>query len=351
MQELLPHMSATLILTDDRERSERLARRTQVFGRWVLHDLYGDAPLPKTPPGSIVSDLLKPTSDTIARLQRVLAVLRGPRTALIWLLHDNSPRAQMQAKALKANRLVAVGALLSEGKPQGPAPEKAESPVHSVQDVAKRTGELLAGMLYRGQAPTPPELAAGATLVLDAVRAEGVHEWLDLVGRFDDATLEHCLMVAGFAAAFGLSLALNRTDAARLTEAALLHDVGKSRIPRDVLNKPGPLDADERQLMREHAAHGYAMLQGKGFDPAILAVVRSHHEMLDGSGYPDRLEGNAITDLIRLVTICDVFAALVERRPYRAPLTSTDAYATLLGMNGRLDADLVRAFQPVAGAC
>jgi HD-GYP domain-containing protein (c-di-GMP phosphodiesterase class II) len=92
------------------------------------------------------------------------------------------------------------------------------------------------------------------------------------------------------------------------------------------------------------------MLGGNGFDDEILAVVRSHHEMLDGSGYPDGLVGHKIPDLVRLVTVCDVYGALIERRPYRAPVPAENAYETLRGMTGRLDAHLVSAFKPVTDA-
>ena len=79
-------------------------------------------------------------------------------------------------------------------------------------------------------------------------------------------------------------------------------------------------------------------------------VVRHHHEMLDGSGYPDGLKGDAIRDIVRLITVCDVYAALVERRLYRPPQTAREALRILHGMDGKLDADLVRAFaRSVAG--
>lgn len=80
------------------------------------------------------------------------------------------------------------------------------------------------------------------------------------------------------------------------------------------------------------------MLVGQGFKEVMLAVVRSHHEMLDGSGYPNALQGGQIPDLVRLVTVCDIYGALIERRPYRAPMAGEKAYAILDGMAGRLDA-------------
>ena len=76
--------------------------------------------------------------------------------------------------------------------------------------------------------------------------------------------------------------------------------------------------------------------------------VRSHHEYLDGSGYPDALKAPAISDLVRLLTISDIFAALIELRPYRSPMSRLDAYNSLRGMDGKLETSLVNAFRDVA---
>lgn len=102
--------------------------------------------------------------------------------------------------------------------------------------------------------------------------------------------------------------------------------------------------------MRTHAALGYDMLVDGDFSPEMLQVVRSHHEMLDGSGYPDRLRGDEIPDLVRLVTICDIYGALIERRPYRPAMSGSKAYEIVQSMSGRLDADLVGSFRPVMTA-
>uniref|UniRef100_UPI00226B7FF4 HD-GYP domain-containing protein n=1 Tax=Methylobacterium sp. GC_Met_2 TaxID=2937376 RepID=UPI00226B7FF4 len=131
---------------------------------------------------------------------------------------------------------------------------------------------------------------------------------------------------------------------------ALLHDVGKIHVPIEILNKPGRLTHPEMAVMRTHAARGHAMLVEGTFDDELLAAVRSHHEMLDGSGYPDGLRGWEIPDFVRLVTVCDVYGALVERRSYRAPMSGGEAYNILRGMVGQLDGDLTRAFRPIAAA-
>ncbi|WP_238183315.1 HD-GYP domain-containing protein, partial [Methylobacterium trifolii] len=129
--------------------------------------------------------------------------------------------------------------------------------------------------------------------------------------------------------------------------AALVHDVGKARIPLAILNKPGPLDAAEMAVMRTHAAVGHDILFASGMrDPVALPATRHHHEMLDGSGYPDRLSGDRIDDPIRLLTICDIYAALTERRPYRPAMPQAEALRVLRGMSAaaKLEPALVEAF-------
>lgn len=122
---------------------------------------------------------------------------------------------------------------------------------------------------------------------------------------------------------------------------------GRRRFPLSILNKPGRVTEPEMTVMRMHAAIGYEMLVDSGFSQEVLQVVRSHHEMLDGSGYPDGLRAPEIPDLVRLVTICDIYGALIERRPYRPAMTGREAYSIVQSMTGRLDADLVNAFRPV----
>jgi HD-GYP domain-containing protein (c-di-GMP phosphodiesterase class II) len=135
----------------------------------------------------------------------------------------------------------------------------------------------------------------------------------------------------------------------RLGHAATLHDVGKASIPLAILDKPGRLGADEERIMREHPVLGFDALKSvAGVDPEVLGAVRHHHEYLDGSGYPDALSAADIPDIVRRLTISDIFAALIEQRPYRPPMSRQKAYAVLGKMNGKLEQALVRAFKPVA---
>ena len=101
--------------------------------------------------------------------------------------------------------------------------------------------------------------------------------------------------------------------------------------------------------MRRHTELGLDALQTTpGLPDEMLDMVVHHHEYLDGSGYPHGLGSHEISDLVRMITIVDIFGALIERRPYRPPLSSSEAYKILREMGPKLDQDLVRAFRPVA---
>jgi HD-GYP domain-containing protein (c-di-GMP phosphodiesterase class II) len=131
----------------------------------------------------------------------------------------------------------------------------------------------------------------------------------------------------------------------------MLHDIGKARIPLAILEKPGPLDESEMALMRRHPEYGLEALgDNSAVAPEMRDIIVHHHELLDGSGYPHGLKGNEICDLVRIMTIADIFAALVERRSYKPPFSSEAAYQILLDMGPRLDKDLVRAFKFVSRA-
>ncbi|MCJ2073645.1 HD domain-containing protein [Methylobacterium sp. J-030] len=192
------------------------------------------------------------------------------------------------------------------------------------------------------------DIDRGTELVLDAVSEVGIGAWLEAVWRHDIGVYQHTLGVAGHAATFGSKIGLGRGDRGRLVRAALLHDIGKSRIPVEILNKPGPLTPEEFRLMQRHPDIGASLLTAQGaFEPEVIDVVRHHHERLDGRGYPDRLAGAAISDLVRIVSICDVFSALTERRTYRQPASGPEALAIMVESEGHLDPDLLRTFAPV----
>jgi putative nucleotidyltransferase with HDIG domain len=185
--------------------------------------------------------------------------------------------------------------------------------------------------------------------IADTIAEHGLSDWLASVRRHHEGTYQHCLLVTGVAVDFGLSLGLSQADMEQLHTAAMFHDIGKAAIPLSILDKPGRLDAEERTLIERHPVAGYEALKGSaGISREVLDAVRHHHEYLDGSGYPDALSGHSISDTVRLLTICDIFAALIEHRPYRSTMSREDAYDIVRRMDGKLEKPLVVAFKDVA---
>ena len=350
--------AGTLVLYTDQQlvRSDLLDALQRIAPCTVL----GASEAPPTGPcrALVVDlDLLQPSPLTGLRA----LIARTPGLPRLFLMRSMGQRSLSAARGLGSRLclpaetpidtiVTALRTQIEAAQPERPkgsgphvarAADAAGAVITDLLDAARGSGAVDAARIEEGLEP-----------VLEAVGAGGLAPWLATVRAYDDATYQHCLLVAGLAAAFAIDLGFSVADRRQLVRAALVHDVGKARIPLAILNKPGPLDTRERAVMCEHAAVGHAILvQAGGFDEPVLTVVRHHHEMLDGSGYPDGLRGAAIPDIVRLITICDVYAALVERRPYRAPLPAVAAMGILRGMEGKLDRILVQAFaHAVAGS-
>lgn len=139
-------------------------------------------------------------------------------------------------------------------------------------------------------------------------------------------------------------LGLPAADAARIRTAAALHDVGKMETPREVLNKPGRLSDEEFAAIKRHPVDGARMVEALG-DNELTAMVRHHHERLDGGGYPDGLLGGAIPLGARVIAVADTFDALTSNRPYRTGCRHKKALDVLRAEAGtQLDPDVVAAF-------
>jgi putative two-component system response regulator len=144
---------------------------------------------------------------------------------------------------------------------------------------------------------------------------------------------------------------MSSADAELLRRASALHDVGKVGIPDHILAKPGPLTADEWELMKTHTTIGGEILSGSS--SALVGLSRTialtHHEHWDGRGYPLGLRGKQIPLPGRICAICDVFDALLSARPYKDPWPLDQAIAEIERLSGtQFDPGLVRAFLPIA---
>jgi putative nucleotidyltransferase with HDIG domain len=251
---------------------------------------------------------------------------------------DVMPRP-LQARALAGKFLGDIAALAA---PEClPGSEALSAGVVALQDIfaSARLGAPL----------QPQAIESAGEAVAAQIEADGLGEWVGAVRHHHSQTYQHCLIVTGVAVSFGQCLGFASNDLRRLATAGLLHDVGKSRIPLSILEKPGPLSSDELEVMRQHPVFGYEALRAlPGLSPEMLDVVVHHHESLDGSGYPHGLQGDEISDLVRVMTVADIFGALIERRSYKPPMAGEAAYQILLKMGPKLDQDIVRAFKPIA---
>jgi len=155
----------------------------------------------------------------------------------------------------------------------------------------------------------------------------------------------HARRVSHYAAEIARQLDLPHEQVARVRQAAAVHDIGKLEMPAAIVNKPGPLSEKEFATVQRHAAIGARMVAGLG-DEQLAAIVRHHHERLDGSGYPDGLSGEEIPLGARIVAVADIFDALTSTRPYRPASRAREALALLEAEAGsRLDPEVVEAFR------
>jgi CHASE2 domain-containing sensor protein len=168
----------------------------------------------------------------------------------------------------------------------------------------------------------------------------------------DEDTGAHIERIGVLSYRLGLAAGMSQTEAETLRHAAVLHDVGKIGVPDRVLLKPGRLDPDEWEVMKAHAAIGASMLAGSPSPMVQLAeeIARTHHERWDGSGYPNGLRGTEIPLSGRICAVCDVFDALISRRPYKEAWPVADALAEIREQSGRhFDPELTTLFLEIVG--
>jgi HD-GYP domain-containing protein (c-di-GMP phosphodiesterase class II) len=178
---------------------------------------------------------------------------------------------------------------------------------------------------------------------LPAAKAQ-VAALVESARRVDPSFCTHAMSVLSLSARIGIVLGLRKRELRTLEVAAALHDIGKVTVPPEVLAKSGPLDEGEWAHVRAHPVEGERLLAPYVTASSVLQIVRSHHERWDARGYPDRLAGASIPLGARIVAVADAYVAMLEQRPYRAPLSSGAARAELLRERGRqFDAECVRA--------
>jgi putative nucleotidyltransferase with HDIG domain len=288
---------------------------------------------------------LKDISDKLARVPK-----------RIFLTNHKSRLSTVQAYALGATSVLSStpsrNQLLSKLMDQRPSSFAPSLALHGGREAAFAGASCIASMfaaVLGGDDIDVGEARRTGKRIAEVIAENGLSDWLATVRRHHEGTYQHCLLVTGITIDFGLSLGLSSHDLERLYMAAMYHDIGKAKIPLTILDKPGRLDVKERALVETHPEAGYAALKNNAaISDEILNAVKHHHEFLDGSGYPDALLDASIPDLTRILTISDIFSALIEYRSYKPVMPREKAYEIIQGMEGKLEKPLVRAFREVA---
>jgi putative nucleotidyltransferase with HDIG domain len=174
-----------------------------------------------------------------------------------------------------------------------------------------------------------------------------VRFWGESIEAKDRYTSGHCERVAEYACRLAGEAGVGEREMVWFRMGAFLHDLGKTEVPEEILNKPGRLTDDERSTMERHTVIGDEMLAPVEFPWDIRPMVRSHHERWDGRGYPDGLSGRDIPLAARILRIADVFDALTTARSYRRPLTPDEAMAIMEEDTGSFDPDIFAIFREI----
>jgi putative nucleotidyltransferase with HDIG domain len=346
-----------LLISDRPARSRELAHRLGDRYACRMIGLY-EQHTSAEPVASVITDVGFRHPSNIERLRDLLSQPCAVAAPIVALLQNNSHLERVQAVAVGATFLlpgdVSVSEICASLAPilrstiPPAVPATSLVPAQDIEQARLQFGTIF-NAAARGEHVSRTSVDNATAFAMAAIAEGGIRQWLDVVWTYDEATYQHCLLVTGLAAAFAASLQFAETDQETVTRAALLHDLGKAKIPLAILTKSGALTSDEIAIMRTHARIGHELLRGQGeYEPEILEVVLRHHELLDGSGYPDGLAGPQINDLVRLVTVCDIYAALIERRSYKQAMDPASAFKILLEMEGKLEGALVRAFAQVA---
>ena len=189
--------------------------------------------------------------------------------------------------------------------------EHAMSEVKDIFHFAREDGQLVVDDIKTRVVP----------MIRQTAEAGMLYQLLNKLQHEDDVTCRHSIAVAMVGVLIGQWLRLDEEQLALLATAGLLHDVGKLRVPADILNKPGKLTAEEFTEMKRHTLYGYEMLRGQeGIDEPIALVALRHHERMDGSGYPHGMQGESIDLPSRIIAVADVFHAMLSKRVYKNEL-------------------------------
>lgn len=257
------------------------------------------------------------------------------------------------------------GVYISEGE-EDSEPEKKEKPlpplvrhnidkhrtedpakVHLSESVKKRVSE---GIQYLYNNSDSPEFTTTSTKITnDLIKAINNNNALAVdisaLKTSDEYTFKHSVDVATISMVIARNLQMSEQDVYNIGIAGLLHDMGKAKIPPDILNKPARLTDEEFEVMKKHSELGYEILKHKKeIDVPISLAVLQHHEKMNGNGYPFGYREDKICPYAKILSVADVYDALVTERPYKKSFSQRTAVEMIMSMTAELDITAMRSF-------
>ena len=259
--------------------------------------------------------------------------------------NDPIVKQMLNASSEAATSSTPVEAPAAPVAPEPEAPKEEEKIITHVEETRSTARRMLASSEFKGfqldyfmyieyakevfaNIVNTPGYSINTTELIEKMRPlyasrNTIVELFDMIQQMhslSDTVYAHCLNVALISRMIGRWLHLEQNDLNILTCCGLLHDIGKLTIPEEVLNKPGKLTDEEFALIKSHPKTGYEMLRNKDIDTRIKQAALMHHERYDGSGYPNQLSSEFLSDFAMIVAIADVYDAMTAARSYREPL-------------------------------
>lgn len=215
------------------------------------------------------------------------------------------------------------------------------------ESVKKRVTEGIRYLYSDTSSPNLLDTASTVTssLVNSIMENDAVALNIDTLKVSDEYTFQHSVDVATISILIAKECNMPESDIKKIGMTGLLHDLGKSMIPNELLNKAGKLTEEEFAIMKKHSLFGYQLLKEKPDIPSeVLLGVLQHHEKLNGKGYPLGLTAQQISPYAKILTIADIYDALVTERPYKKAFSPHDAIEMIMAMTDELDITFMRSF-------
>ncbi|MEY8331787.1 HD-GYP domain-containing protein [Lachnospiraceae bacterium 47-T17] len=213
--------------------------------------------------------------------------------------------------------------------------------------VRKRVAE---GIQYIYSNTSDPALVQTSTSIADSLMSaiqenDAMAIDISALKTSDEYTFKHSVDVATIAMIVAKNTGLSKDEVLEIGVTGLLHDVGKTKIPPEILNKPGRLDDDEFDIMRQHSVYGYHIIKERPDLPdAVKLGVLQHHEKINATGYPLHLSANKICPYAKILAVADIYDALVTERPYKSAFSQREAIEMIMSMTQELDMSAMETF-------